>query len=391
MLLTGNVTITITGDALDEPIVLPEVPIVNGTVGVVVSDLLGGNYTVNITYNGDNNFNPSSAVANFSVGKATPSVNVNTTDIDYNTTEDIKVNVTGVDGGAVPTGNVTVIVRNSSGGAVFNYTVPIENGVVTVPVEDLPAGDYYVNVTYNGDENYAEASFTGGFTVNKINPTVEVNTSDIVYGDTENINITLPEDATGTVNVTVKGPDGFEKTFTDLPVEDDGTVTVPVEDLNAGDYTVDVSYSGDNNYNPQKGTGSFNVDKSTPTVSVEGTDIDYGESDTITVNVTGKNITGNVTIFIGGQEYDTVDLTQTEDGATAVLNIPGLSGGKHTVKAVYNGDDNHYSNQSENQFEVSKVEPSIDVKPTDIDYGQDEDISITLLEILVVMLSLMIL
>ena len=375
---TGNVTITITGDALDEPIVLPEVPIVNGTVGVVVSDLLGGNYTVNITYNGDNNFNPSSAVANFSVGKATPSVNVNTTDIDYNTTEDIKVNVTGVDGGAVPTGNVTVIVRNSSGGAVFNYTVPIENGVVTVPVEDLPAGDYYVNVTYNGDENYAEASFTGGFTVNKINPTVEVNTSDIVYGDTENINITLPEDATGTVNVTVKGPDGFEKTFTDLPVEDDGTVTVPVEDLNAGDYTVDVSYSGDNNYNPQKGTGSFNVDKSTPTVSVEGTDIDYGESDTITVNVTGKNITGNVTIFIGGQEYDTVDLTQTEDGATAVLNIPGLSGGKHTVKAVYNGDDNHYSNQSENQFEVSKVEPSIDVKPTDIDYGQDEDISITL-------------
>ena len=375
---TGNVTITITGDALDEPIVLPEVPIVNGTVGVVVSDLLGGNYTVNITYNGDNNFNPSSAVANFSVGKATPSVNVNTTDIDYNTTEDIKVNVTGVDGGAVPTGNVTVIVRNSSGGAVFNYTVPIENGVVTVPVEDLPAGDYYVNVIYNGDENYAEASFTGGFTVNKINPTVEVNTSDIVYGDTENINITLPEDATGTVNVTVKGPEGFEKTFTDLPVEDDGTVTVPVEDLNAGDYTVDVSYSGDNNYNPQKGTGSFSVDKSTPSVSVEGTNIDYGESETITVNVTGKNITGNVTIIIDGHEYDPIDLTQTEDGATAVLNIPGLSGGEHTVKAVYNGDENHYSNESEDQFEVSKVKPSIDVKPTDIDYGQDEDISITL-------------
>ena len=74
----------------------------------------------------------------------------------------------------------------------------------------------------------------------------------------------------------------------------------------------------------------------------------------------------------------TIDLTQTEDGATAVLNIPGLSGGEHTVKAVYNGDENHYSNESEDQFEVSKVKPSIDVKPTDIDYGQDEDISITL-------------
>ena len=164
--------------------------------------------------------------------------------------------------------------------------------------------------------------------------------------------------------------------FTDLPVKEDGTVTVPVEDLNAGDYTVDVSYSGDNNYKPHKETGSFSVDKSTPSVSVEGTNIDYGESETITVNVTGKNITGNVTITIGGKVYGTVNLTQTEEGATAVLNIPGLSGGEHTVKAVYNGDDNHYSNQSEDQFEVSKVEPSIDVEPTDIAFGDDEIIKV---------------
>ena len=168
------------------------------------------------------------------------------------------------------------------------------------------------------------------------------------------------------------------KPFTDLPVEDDGTVTVPVEDLNAGDYTVDVSYGGDNNYKPHNGTGSFSVDKSTPSVSVEGTDINYGNDETITVNVTGKNITGNVTIIIDGKEYDPIDLTQTEDGATAVLNVSGLSAGKHTVEAVYNGDENHYSNQSEDQFEVSKVEPSMEVTPTDIDYGDDEDISISL-------------
>lgn len=373
----GTVNITVTGtDGVTRT--FTDVPIANGTVGVNLADLPVGNYSVNLTYNGDNNFNPSSAVANFSVSKAVPTVNVNTTDIDYNTSEPVKVNVTGVEGGDVPTGNVTVIVTNASGGVVYNKTHPIENGVVTVHVENLPAGDYGVNVTYKGDSNYADVSNTASFTVNKIDSIVNVNTSDITYGDTETIKVTLPEDATGTVNVTVKGPDGFEKTFTDLPVEDDGTVTVPVEDLNAGDYTVDVSYSGDNNYNPQKGTGSFSVDKSTPSVSVEGTNIDYGESETITVNVTGKNITGNVTIIIDGHEYDTIDLTQTEDGATAVLNIPGLSGGEHTVKAVYNGDDNHYSNQSEDQFEVSKVEPSIDVKPTDIDYGQDEDISITL-------------
>ena len=333
---------------------------------------------MNVTYNGDGNFNPSSAVANFSVSKATPTVNVNATDIDYHDSESIKVNVTGVDGGSTPTGNVTVIVTNASGDVVFNDTVDLSDGkmTVTVPANLLPAGEYGVTVTYNGDANYTDTVGNGNFIVNKIDSTVVVNTTDITYGDTETIKVTLPEDATGTVNVTVKGPDGFEKTFTDLPVKEDGTVTVPVEDLNAGDYTVDVSYSGDNNYKPHKETGSFSVDKSTPSVSVEGTNIDYGESETITVNVTGKNITGNVTITIGGKVYGTVNLTQTEEGATAVLNIPGLSGGEHTVKAVYNGDDNHYSNQSEDQFEVSKVEPSIDVEPTDIAFGDDEIIKV---------------
>ena len=374
---TGTVNITVTGpDGVTKT--FNNVPIENGTVGVNVADLPAGNYTVNVTYNGDGNFNPSSAVANFSVSKATPTVNVNATDIDYHDSESIKVNVTGVDGGAVPTGNVTVVVTNASGDVVFNDTVDLSDGkmTVTVPANLLPAGEYGVTVTYNGDANYTDTVGNGNFIVNKIDSTVVVNTTDITYGDTETIKVTLPEDATGTVNVTVKGPDGFEKTFTDLPVKEDGTVTVPVEDLNAGDYTVDVSYGGDNNYKPHNGTGSFSVDKSTPSVSVEGINIDYGESETITVNVTGKNITGNVTITIGGKVYGTVNLTQTEEGATAVLNIPGLSGGEHTVKAVYNGDDNHYSNQSEDQFEVSKVEPSIDVEPTDIAFGDDEIIKV---------------
>ena len=125
---TGTVNITVTGaDGVTRT--FTDVPIANGTVGVNVADLPAGNYSVNVTYGGDNNHNPSSAVANFSVSKASPSVSVNTTDIDYNTTEPVKVNVTGVDGGEVPTGNVTVIVTNDDGDVVFNDTVPITNGV----------------------------------------------------------------------------------------------------------------------------------------------------------------------------------------------------------------------------------------------------------------------
>ena len=116
---------------------------------------------------------------------------MNTTDIDYNTTEPVKFNVTGVDGGAVPTGNVTVVVTNSSGGVVFNGTVPVVDGLVSVPV--LPAGDYNVTVTYNGDANYTSVTGKANFTVRAIDSSVSVDVSNITYGDNEIIKFNVTD------------------------------------------------------------------------------------------------------------------------------------------------------------------------------------------------------
>ncbi len=60
---------------------------------------------MNVTYNGDNNFNPSSAVANFTVGAIDSAVTVNLTNITYGDNETIKFNVTD---GATGTVNITV-------------------------------------------------------------------------------------------------------------------------------------------------------------------------------------------------------------------------------------------------------------------------------------------
>ena len=162
-----------------------------------------------------------------------PTVKVNTTDIDYNTTEPVKFNVTGVDSGSTPTGNATVVVTNSSGDVVFNDTVPVEDGLVTVPI--LPAGEYNVTVTYNGDANYTSATGKANFTVSAIDSNVSADVSNITYGDNETIKYNVTDGATGTVNITVTGPDGVTKTFNDVPIAN-GTVGVNVADLAAGNY-----------------------------------------------------------------------------------------------------------------------------------------------------------
>ena len=164
-----------------------------------------GNYTIDVAYSGNYKYNGNSSKSKFKVVKAVPTVNVNTTDIDYNTTEPVKFNVTGVDGGAVPTGNVTVVVTNSSGDVVFNDTVPVEDGLVTVPV--LPGGKYNVTVTYNGDANYTEAIGKANFTVSAIDSIVCVDPANITYGDIEKIRFNVTDGATGTFNVTVIGAD----------------------------------------------------------------------------------------------------------------------------------------------------------------------------------------
>ena len=220
-----------------------------------------------VTYNGDKNYTSIEDKKQFSVGKFAPTVSVNTSDIDYHDSESIKVNVTGVDGD-IPTGNVTVVVTNETGGVVYNKTYNLTNGAVTVPVDDLVAGKYNVTVSYNGDDNYRHADGNANFTVNKIAPSILVNASDIDYHDSETINVTVNDDATGTVSITVTNEDG-DVVYSNSSELSGSKASFTVPDLSAGKYNVTVEYSGDNNYNAETGKTNFIVNKIDTPVNLE--------------------------------------------------------------------------------------------------------------------------
>ena len=70
-------------------------------------------------------------------------------------------------------------------------------------IPSLPAGNYTLKVTYNGDGNITSTTAQAKFEVAKADPVITVEVKDIVYGDVEYIVIT--SNAAGTVNVTVNG------------------------------------------------------------------------------------------------------------------------------------------------------------------------------------------
>ena len=347
----------------------------DGKITVSVEDLPSGDYNVTVTYNGDKNYTSIEDKKQFSVGKFAPTVSVNTSDIDYHDSESIKVNVTGVDGD-IPTGNVTVVVTNETGGVVYNKTHNLTNGAVTVPVDDLVAGKYNVTVSYNGDDNYRHADGNANFTVNKIDPSILVNASDIDYHDSETINVTVNVDATGEVSITVTDENG-QTVYNNTAALNSGNASFTIPNLPAGKYNVTVEYPGDNNYNSGTGKADFTVNKIDTQVNLETENITYGDEEIITVSV-NDDATGTVTISIMAKDGSTVyTKTVPIDEATATITVPELNAGNYTVHVDYSGDGNYKPNSADGKFEVAKADAIVEIHVYDIIYGEIEELTVT--------------
>lgn len=134
------------------------------------------------------------------------------------------------------------------------------------------------------------------FAVNSVfsaeQPEMSVFVADINAGEIAQVQVTLPENATGNVTVTVNDHD-FNGTVTD------GKANIELKNLKAGDYKVKVRYNGDENYsnitkevdlkvnatNPQDNNSSSNA-------SGEPSNTTPVEKDT---NKTPANASGNPT------------------------------------------------------------------------------------------------
>ena len=143
------------------------------------------------------------------------------------------------------TGNVTVNVNNK------NYTKNNVNGTVIFIISDLAVGTYNVAVSFVGDE--AQGMATAVFEVYQLTPVLNITVNDIIEGENATVVIILPEDATGSVNVTA----GDKSQIVTVV---NGTAKAIFTSLPAGKYNITAIYSGDNKYTPANETAKFTVD-----------------------------------------------------------------------------------------------------------------------------------
>jgi len=328
---SGVVSVTV-GDAIYN------VAVVDGKGSLTLSGLASGSYDVVAKFNGDDKYLASEDSAKFNVTKLASTIDI--------AVDNIKVGENAVISVALPedaTGEVIISVNGK------NYTVMTKYGMANVTISDLANGTYSVDAFYNGDDIYAPIKNSTAFTVSKVsdyNMTVDI--ADIVKGENATITVSVPEDGTGNVIVTINGTD-YKGTVVN------GTAKVIIPGLDEGSYKVVTFYTGDNKYDSMVVNGTITVNKNTRTTLIMDDVVKYfgGSQKLIAKLVDGfGNPIANATVYftINGGVYARI----TDENGTASIAIRLLPG-EYKASALFNGTDD---------YDMAAVNASVLVKNT---------------------------
>ena len=334
---TGNVTVVIDGKVYN---------VTDVTVKPVIIDigqLIPGNHTIEVIYSGDDNFTPASNITYVEVPKID----------DYEITVVAEVNGSSVDITVNLPTNITgpVLIDVNGVGYYANAT----GGQAKLHLDDLSKGKYDVFAYYPGNEYYAPKGNTTSFNIDKKETPISIKVGE------DEIVIELPDDAAGNVTASI---DGKNQT---VPITG-GKAIVDISDLEPGQHTIDVTYPGDDNYNPASNSTTFEV----PKISDYPINITK-EDNNLVVNVP-DDATGNVTVAIDGKEY-----TAPIIGGKAVVDISDLEPGKHSVEVTYSGDEKYAPGSNATIIEIPKiVDYPFEVIAEDINVGEKTNITVNL-------------
>ena len=202
--------------------------------------------------------------------------------------------------------------------------ITISNGKGTFTITKPAEGDHTITVKYEGDAYFTQDEKTAQYKVSQKQITPEVDPfapsadENKTSESTPTFTINMPSDATGTLTVTIG-----DKTYTkELK---DGSASITVDDIPAGDYTATISYSGDAKYAPITKTvnGTVKVD---PVIVVKATSVQYNAGKYFQATVYGTDgklaVNTPVTFVVDKKTFKTVNTDANGIAKFKVTQIP---------------------------------------------------------------------
>ena len=328
-------------------------------------------YVIDVTYEGDDIFNPYYDMPSCSVR-----VNkINITDINMTLNDAVifvgddavfTVNVSSVKG--IVDGYVIVSVDN------VNYTVPIVNGLGSLKVSDLAAGNYSVFVYYAGDDTFNEFNNYSSRNVSfvsviKKSTRIDMNSVTINVGDpavvTANIN---SSSVSGKVTFVVDGVEYYESIL-------NGVSTLKLYNITSNT-TVSAYYSGDDKYLNSSGVTSLTVNKVSDSVIISVYDIVSGGSENVVI-VLPSGADGVVSVKFNNSVLNSADYSV--NGSVITFSRVIIPVGEYYVNVSLVNDTRFEDIYAGKAFNVSQVmDYSISVNVDDIIVGESAVVNVIL-------------
>ena len=281
--------------------------------------LPAGKYTLKVTTIANDNYNEFTAEdVTLTINKAESSLTLNDS-YEFVYGEDAVINV---------------VTENSTGEVIVSligedeFTANVSGNEITLPA--LNGGKYTLTVTTNVDDNHNNVTKSATITIIKTTPSMNIvvePVENITVKDNVTLTINLPSDATGEVTVKING----KKTDT---ISANETITINL-DNQAGDYVVDVTYSGDKNYENDMATEEFTISK--VETSITAKQIDFEEGNVSKIEVTVLDVeSGIVLIDVAGKKF-----YGDIDNGKATITLEGVSEGNYTANVKFFGDEKY--------------------------------------------------
>ena len=348
--VTGTVAIDVDGTEYSADIS-------DGSATIIIPGLSAGEYTFEVVYSGDENYNNATAevvvtvekyAVDFTKAKGHPGR------VDQNATIDVILSESDA------TGTVYITVNGT------DYSAELVDGKAVIYAPLLPAGTYNFDVIYSGDGKYENNTAPITFNVNKYYPTMKATAASVRMDENATVNVVLPSDATGTVTITVDGVD-----YTADVVDGTASVVLPIIS-EEGLQTFDVVYSGDGKYRTQTTNVEFNVLKYNANIKATARTVKLGNNVTVNV-VLPSDATGEVSIDINGTVYTGT----VEDGAASII-LPDLGVGQYALTVDYTGDEKYKPANTTVTFNVNKQTTSIKATARTVKVGDNVTVNVAL-------------
>ncbi|WP_292896411.1 Ig-like domain repeat protein [Methanobrevibacter sp.] len=310
------------------------------------ADLEVGNYTVTVSFKGNDEFNASTKETTF---KVKPKYDLNLT-----------VNVDDINEGNMAT--ITVTTNNTFNGDVKvsingkQDKLEIIEGKGEYVAMELNAGSYTATVSFDGNKKFNATSKTAKFEVKptpqKTDLNLKVTVGDIYVGETAFIRISTNNTFNGKLIIVINGIANENTTIID------GIGIYNLDNLTAGNYTAYLGFNGDDTFDSTAKAAQFEVKSIDQAIEINAPE--YDDTPEISIELP-TDATGNLTVNVDGTNY-----TKALVNGSASITVPTLSEGEHNLTVTYSGDDKYSPVTKTTTINIKKAPVIKLTKNTDI-------------------------